>query len=620
MEHPVEPTLALPFNDKERDDLIDLVFDGDFDSVHRPIRDAVADPLFDRRDGLTMTEQGRLAYERIRLIHQHVGSAEKVISDARRLFAVSEWPALMCTTALPLLTVHYNLCLATILHHGHGRDDLQDYIEELSLMNTVGMFMVTELGWGNNAAALQTRAEYDRATDEFVINTPHHQAQKFMPFTGIPDIPKLAVVMARLITDGTDHGVFPFLVRISDDRGMRPGIWASPLPDKPGLALDNGVTWFDHVRVPRRNLLGGTMGNVTSQGEFVSSMRGRRRRLFATLERVHAGRLCLSSALVAAGRASVYTAVQHGLRRHTFAPAQNDVPVLAYRSQQTALFRALADVYAMTLLINRTKRSYVQSPDDEHTKQLIAIAKAVTSWTVTDILTTCRERIGAQGMLAANHIAEYIAMAQGVVTAEGDNLPLLAKVGNELLAHPQPHPGPPPHSRGLTDPHYHLTLLRHRQGVVGERTARSMRRDIRRGATLFAAWNNHINVAVKLAHDHGSMLAIQAFTEALPHARSPRVRRALRLLASIYTLGVTHRHAAWYVARGLLTPAQADRIPALIERICSLVLPDAELLTSGFALTDDFLRAPVLSPHLSAFRAKPHERASQLTDPSPTAT
>ncbi|MBL1115339.1 hypothetical protein JK364_23500 [Streptomyces sp. 110] len=594
----------------ERAELVDLVFDGDFEAVHRPIREAVADPLFDPREGLTMEDQGRLAYERARLIHRRAGPAGEIIADPRRLFAVNEWPSLMDTTTLPLLTVHYNLCLATILHHGRDRDDLTDYTEELSSMSAVGMFMVTELGWGNNAADLQTQAVYDPAADQFIVNTPNPQAQKFMPFTGIQDIPKVAVVMARLIVRDADCGVFPFLVRMSDEFGLRPGVWASALPEKPGMALDNGVTWFDHVRVDRRAFLGGTMGDITPEGEFVSGMRSRRRRFLGSLERVHAGRLCLSGALVAAGRASAYVAVRYSLRRHTFAPAQGDVPLLAYRSQQTALFRALADVYAMTFLINHVKREFVYRGGDDDTDQFIAIAKAVTSWTVTDVLTVCRERIGAQGMFRANRIADYIAMAQGVVTAEGDNLPLLAKVGNELLAHPRTSPIPAPHGRSLADPRYHGELLRYRESVVGGDTARSMRREIRGGGSVFAAWNHHINAALDLARSRGGSLAVEAFSDAVARARSPRVARALRLLASIYALGLTHRHAAWYVAHGALTPSQASRIPTLIEKMCALVLDDAEFLISGFGLTDAFLRAPALTPDLSAYQARPHHRPS----------
>ncbi|MET8538527.1 acyl-CoA dehydrogenase [Streptomyces sp. NPDC005065] len=592
-----------PAEETDRNELVDLVFDGDFDSVHRPIREAVSDPLFDRHEGLTTVEQGRLAYKRVALVHEHVGNAEEIVADPRRLFAVSDWPSLMDTTTLPLLSVHYNLCLTTILHHGQNRDDLSEYIDELSSMRSVGSFMVTELGWGNNVANLQTQAVYEHETDQFILNTPNPQAQKFMPYTGIQDVPKLAVVMARLIVKDADCGVFPFLVRISDEKGLRPGVLASPLPEKPGLALDNGVTWFDHVRLDRHAFLGGTMSSITPQGEFVSTIRSRRRRFFASLERVHAGRLCLSSALVSAGRASAYIAVRYSLRRHTFAPAQQDVPLLAYRSQQTALFRALADVYAMTFLVNHVKRQFVCSSDNDDTHQLIDIAKAVSSWTMTDVFTVCRERIGAQGMFAANRIADYVSMAQGVVTAEGDNLPLLAKVGNQLLAHAKPAVTPPPHQLSLTDPWYHWELLRYREDVVGYDTAQSMRRYVRGGSSLFDAWNHHINAALDLAQSRGASLAVKAFAEAAGGARSPRVARALRLLAAIYALGLTHRHAAWYMAHDMLTPSQASRIPALMDRLCALVLADAELLVDGFALTDEFLRAPALTSDLSAYSA-----------------
>ncbi|MFD7501463.1 acyl-CoA dehydrogenase [Streptomyces sp. NPDC059850] len=593
----------------ERDELIDLVFDGAFESLHRPVREAVADPLFDRHEGLTMSEQGRLAYKRVALIHRRAGKAEEIVADPRKLFAITEWSSLMDTTTLPLLSVHYNLCLGTILDHGQDRDKLEDYVEELSSMSSVGMYMVSEVGWGNNAANLQTQAVYDAATDQFILNTPEPRAQKFMAYTGIQDVPKVAVVMARLIVRGTDCGVFPFLVRMSDEHGLKAGVRATALPEKPGLALDNGVTWFDHVRLERRAFLGGAIGSITPQGEFVSGIRSRRRRFLASLERVHAGRLCLSTALVSAGRASTYIAVKYSLRRHTFAPAQPDVPLLAYRSQQTALFRALADVYAMTFLINQVKRQLVRSSDGD-TERLIAITKAFTSWTVTDVLTVCRERIGAQGVFAANRIAEYISMAQGVVTAEGDNLPLLAKSANELLALAEPSAKPLPHRGSLTDSWYHWDLLRYRESVVGCDTARSMRRFIRGGGSIFDAWNHHINAALDVGQTHGASLAVKAFSEAVASARSPRTARALRLLASIYALGLTQRHAAWYMAHGVLTPSQAGRIPALIERLCALVLPDAEFLIDGFALTDEFLRAPALTSELSAYDARPHHGPS----------
>ena len=46
-------------------------------------------------------------------------------------------------------------------------------------MNDIGCFGLTELGYGNNAVEMETTATYDKATKEFIINTPHPLAQKY---------------------------------------------------------------------------------------------------------------------------------------------------------------------------------------------------------------------------------------------------------------------------------------------------------------------------------------------------------------------------------------------------------------------------------------------------------
>ncbi|MEU9187856.1 acyl-CoA dehydrogenase [Streptomyces sp. NPDC048484] len=616
MPHAHSPCGTAPRTSADVHELIGLVYDGDFEAVHQPLREVLQDPVFDRREGLTMAEQGRLAYTRGRVVHERAVPPRDVLADPRHLYAIGEWPALLDTTTLPLLMSHYNLCLGTILDHGGGREDLDDYVGELERMESVGMLMVSELGYGNNAASLRTRATYDRARDEFVLHTPGPDAQKFMPYTGIQDVPKLAVVMARLIVEDADCGVFPFIVRISDANGLVPGVHATPLPDKPGLALDNGCTWFDHVRLPRRSLLGGAMGDLTADGQFTSPLRNRRHRFFRSLSRVHPGRLCLASSLVAAGRASLHIALRYSARRHTFAPGRDDVPLLAYRSQQLSLFCALADTYAMTFLINLAKRQYAVAPEAKETATLIAVTKAVSSWTITDCLTTLRERMGAQGMFAANRIADYVAMAQGVVTAEGDNLPLLAKAAGDLLSNsshpggggrPDLHPGPPappsPQGRSLADPGFHDALLAWREEDLRLRTGPAIRREVRGGSSLFDAWNHHLNSALAMTTAHGERLAHNCLRQAATEARSPRVREALRLLAAVHGLARIERNSGQYLAHGALTARQTTRLPALLEELCARLLPHADLLVDGFALSDELLRAPALSPGLSAFSA-----------------
>jgi acyl-CoA oxidase len=60
-----------------------------------------------------------------------------------------------------------------------------------------------------------------------VLNTPHPGAAKFMPPTGpFGSIPKVAIVIARLIVHGEDRGVRPFVVTLGDGKEMAKGVCA----------------------------------------------------------------------------------------------------------------------------------------------------------------------------------------------------------------------------------------------------------------------------------------------------------------------------------------------------------------------------------------------------------
>ena len=74
-----------------------------------------------------------------------------------------------------------------------------------------GCYAQTELGHGSNVPGIETTATFDKATQEFVINTPSITATKFWP----GDMSKMsnhAVVFAKLIIDGKAYGVHAFMV------------------------------------------------------------------------------------------------------------------------------------------------------------------------------------------------------------------------------------------------------------------------------------------------------------------------------------------------------------------------------------------------------------------------
>jgi acyl-CoA oxidase len=97
--------------------------------------------------------------------------------------------------------IHYNLFLGSLLDDRLSPPrDVSDFV---GLART-GTFLCTERAHGNDAAALETVARYDRERDAFVLHTPHEGAQKYMPNTSAAGGPKTAVVAARLLsTTGT---------------------------------------------------------------------------------------------------------------------------------------------------------------------------------------------------------------------------------------------------------------------------------------------------------------------------------------------------------------------------------------------------------------------------------
>ncbi|MFE9839160.1 acyl-CoA dehydrogenase [Streptomyces sp. NPDC005551] len=591
-------------------DLARLLFDGRYEQAHKDISELLLDPVFDPREGLTMNEAGKLAYERSRVVHAGLERPTEILKDPWRLFALAEWPSLVDVSTFSLLMVHYNLSFGTVVEHG-DRPELKDLVDELDRLDSFSPYMATELGYGNNVAAMRTEAVYDAASQTFVLNTPDALAQKHMSYSGFQDVPKLAVVMARLKADGKDHGVYPFLVPISDGTRLHEGVHAAPCPEKPVQGLDNGVTWFDHVRVPRRNLLHGDMGGFDENGTFRPTSGNQRKRFLRAMSRILPGRLCVSSSAVGAGRAGVYIALRFAAQRLTNAPGRNDLPVIEYRSHQLALFTALSKVYAMTLLLNHAKREFVAAPAavPAELNHLISITKALSTWEMTEVIAVCRERCGAQGIFSVNRIADYGSLLQGLVTAEGDNQVLLATTAGQIIAQSQaeeeaPSEAPDPAGRDLRDTAFLLAALRHREReLLG--AARAAMADETRERTYLEAWNDTMNTGLAMARVRGVRTALECFTEAAGSAGTAEARTALGLLASLYALTEVQRDAGWYLARGVFTAGQVEELPQALDALCALIRPYAQTLIGGFNLSPELLRAPIAADdYVTAFQQR----------------
>ena len=189
--------------------------------------------------------------------------------------------------------------LGTERHH-------ETYVPKIISLELRGCFAMTETGHGSDVQSLETTATYDPATEEFVIDSPTPSARKDY-IGGAAETATVAAVFAQLITteDGkpVNHGVHCLLVPIRDaDGNDLPGVTTSDCEYKGGLpGVDNGRIVFDHVRVPRVNLLN-KYGDVAPDGTYSSPIENPNRRFFTMLGTLVRGRNTVGGSEI--GRAS----------------------------------------------------------------------------------------------------------------------------------------------------------------------------------------------------------------------------------------------------------------------------------------------------------------------------
>ena len=101
-------------------------------------------------------------------------------------------------------------------------------------MEIVGALAQTELGHGSNVRALQTTAEYDASTQEFVLNTPTLQAMKWWP-GGLGKSATHCALYAQLVLNGRELGFHTFMLQLRDeDHHPLPGITLGEIGPKFG--------------------------------------------------------------------------------------------------------------------------------------------------------------------------------------------------------------------------------------------------------------------------------------------------------------------------------------------------------------------------------------------------
>ncbi|WP_449278085.1 acyl-CoA dehydrogenase family protein [Leucobacter sp. GX24907] len=538
--------------------------------------------------------------------------------------------------------VQWGLFGAAILHLGTRRHHEQ-WLPDVISLKLPGAFAMTEIGHGSDVASVGTTATYDADAEEFVIHTPFRGAWK--EFLGNAALHgQAAVVFAQLITRGVNHGVHAFFVPIrTRDGELLPGVGAEDDGVKGGLnGIDNGRLHFDHVRIPRENLLN-RYGDVAVDGEYSSSIESPGRRFFTMIGTLVQGRVSLDGASVRAMQAALAVAVRYGNERRQFPGADGrETVLLDYGRHQRRLIPRIAQTYAMAFageqLLTTFDEVFSGERDTDENRQdletLAAALKPLSTWAALDTLQEAREACGGAGFMSKNRLTGLRADLDIYVTFEGDNNVLLQLVGKRLLTDYSDRFknadaatlakaaagqfgervtrfGLRQIGQGIADlgqvsrsiesvraPEAQRQLLADRVETMVSEIALALRDATKnvsredRAAAAERAFNAHQNTLIEAARAHGELLQWEAFTAALERFEGDTLT-VMTWLRDLFGLGLIERGAAWYLIHGRLSGQRVEAITAYNDRLIGRLRAHAVDLVDAFGLDDDLLRAEI---------------------------
>ncbi len=506
--------------------------------------------------------------------------------------------------------------LGTKIHH-------EKYLQKIGTVELPGCFAMTETGHGSNVRDLETTGLYDPDKGEIEVHSPTYSAGK--EYIGNALHGKMATVFLQLIVQGENHGVHAVLVPIRNDSGdLLPGIRVEDNGRKLGLnGVDNGRIWFEHVRVPRENLLN-RFGQITLLGRYESEIPNPSKRFFTMLGTLVAGRLCVAMGALSAAKSAITIAVRYALARRQFKPDNKSVETLImdYPSHQRRLMPKLVEAIALHLALSDLIQVYSQKgrQNNRDIEAMAAGLKARSTWFATDAIQECREACGGKGYLWENRFADLKADSDIFTTFEGDNTVLLQLVAKSLLSNFKEDFNDagifgiirylgtrvsdrilqlnPVYKRKtdadhLRDPRFHLHAASYRERKLLHTLGSRIRQMFRKRITPYDVFLRTQNHMIILAQAYVDRLILEKFQSKLDSLEDPVSRKVMEKVYQLFALHQISNHHDWYLEQDYFEGVKTKAIRRHVERLCADVREDASILVSSFGIPDGLLSAPI---------------------------
>lgn len=542
--------------------------------------------------------------------------------DMRSYFAIMETLSYHDLSLVIKFGVQFGLWGMSVYFLGTEKHHTK-YLKDIGTLELPGCFAMTETNHGSNVKGIETTATYDHSTQTFKINTPNEYARK--EYIGNAACHgQMATVFAKLIIDDTDYGVSAFVVPLRDKKGkLHPGVKIKDCGRKMGLnGVDNGVIYFDHVVIPKDNMLD-RFASVDEAGKFASPIASDNRRFFTMLGTLVGGRIGIPRSGNAASKSGLTIAIRYGDQRRQFGPeGGSEVPILNYRTHQRRLMPLLANTYALHFALQYLTERFLNRKEEEmqEIEALAAGLKSFATWNTTATLQECREACGGKGYLSENRIEVLKNDSDIYTTFEGDNTVLMQLVAKSRLTEfrqefanmnvftilnyvaekaktgiteMNPITVRNTDETHLLDPEFQLNAFKYRERDILTSAAKRLKRHIDSGMDSFDAFNvcQHHLVQVGLAYIE--RIILEKFIEQVEQTTNAECKVVLKKLCDLFALSQINKNKGWYLEQGYMEGVKTKAIRRMVNQLCWEIRQDAVPLTDAFKIPESCLAAPI---------------------------
>ena len=346
---------------------------------------------------------------------------------------------LLISTRSPIIGLHFGMVMPA-LQKLMSTQQWQKWAPLCKNFSVIFAYAQTEVAHGTWLSKVETTAEFDKSSDEFVINSNGTTGYKYWPgYLGKSC--SHALVMAQLIIHKHNYGPHLFVVPIRCVKTYKPldGVDVGDMgPTYSFYDRDNGYVGFTNVRIPRDYMLM-KYQTVDEKGNYNTV--GNQKLMFAAMLKVRSDLVTFSAYLVSIGAviATRYSIIR---KQCELKPGHGEVTVIDYLTQQDKLFPAICLVFALqtchrSIMVELEKVDQEVSEDnfsrvtDSH--YLLSGIKAWSSTEALKCLSILRGACGGHGYSLSSGLPPLISEADAMCTYEGDNIVMHQQCARRLV-------------------------------------------------------------------------------------------------------------------------------------------------------------------------------------------